>query len=307
MLIISMVKVAVIGVGNLGSCIAYEIARRNVANEIVLLDIRRELAEGNAGDISQALAFKSNIEVYAGDYSDLEDSRVIVITAGRPRTPQMKSRMELLESNKLIIKSVAEEIKRLNGEFVIVTLTNPVDVMNYLLWRYTHFKREKILGSAGQLDSARFRRVLSEKLNVPVSEVEGYVIGEHGEHMVPLFSRVKVKGNDVQFKPEEQKEILEELRKTAINVISKKGATIYAPACNTADIVQAILHDEKKLFVCSAVLNGEYNLRDISIGVPVLIGRGGAEKIIEWELSSDEMLSLERGALRLKSILSSLR
>ncbi|HIE14258.1 TPA: hypothetical protein EYP70_03190 [Candidatus Bathyarchaeota archaeon] len=164
-----------------------------------------------------------------------------------------------------------------------------------------------MLGSAGQLDSARFRRVLSEKLNVPVSEVEGYVIGEHGEHMVPLFSRVKVKGNDVQFKPEEQKEILEELRKTAINVISKKGATIYAPACNTADIVQAILHDEKKLFVCSAVLNGEYNLRDISIGVPVLIGRGGAEKIIEWELSSDEMLSLERGALRLKSILSSLR
>jgi len=301
-----MVKVAVVGVGNLGSCIAYEVARRGLADELVLVDIRKELAEGNAGDIEQALAFKSNTEVYAGDYVDLEDSKVIVVTAGKPRTPEMKSRMELLEANKRIIRDVASKIKGLTGDFVVITLTNPVDVMNYLVWRYTGLERECVIGSAGQLDSARFRKVLSRRFKVPVLEVDAYVIGEHGENMLPVFSRVRIKGESVTLKPEERSEVLKELRETALSVISKKGATIYAPANNTADLVEAVVKDEKRLLVCSAILNGEYGLKGLSIGVPALIGRRGAEEIIEWTLTDEEAQTLKRGAERLRSTISSL-
>jgi len=305
-LISSMVKVAVVGVGNLGSCIAFEVARRGLADELVLVDIRRELAEGNAGDIGQALAFKSNIEVYAGDYRGLEGSRVIVVTAGKPRTPEMKSRMELLEVNRRIIRDVASKIKNLKGDPVIVTLTNPVDVMNYLVWRCTGFERRRVIGSAGQLDSARLRIVLSRRFRVPVLEVEAYVIGEHGENMLPLFSRVRIKGESVTLKPEERLEVLKELRETALNVISKKGATIYAPATNTADLVEAVVEDQKKLLICSAVLNGEYGLKGLSIGVPAIIGRRGVEEIIEWTMTGEEAQTFKRGAERLKSTISSL-
>jgi len=306
-LLTSMIKVSVIGVGNLGSCIAYEIARRNLADELVLVDVRADLAEGNAGDISQALAFKSNINIFSGEYRDVEGSDLIILTAGKPRTPQMKSRMELLEANKNIIKSVIEGIKDMAKDSIIVTLTNPVDVMNYLVWLYGDFRRERVLGSAGQLDSARFRIVLSRRFRVPVLDVDGYVIGEHGENIVPVFSKVKVKGKKVNFTSNEKSEILEELRRTALNVISKKGATVYAPANNTVDIVEAVIKNEKKLFICSTVLNGEYGLKDVSIGVPVIVGKGGVEEIIEWDLSNDEADTLASGAERLSHVISKLR
>ncbi len=301
-----MVKVTVIGVGKLGSCIAYEVARRGLPDELVLVDIYRELAEGNAADIAQALAFESNLEVYAGDYADADGSDVIVVTAGKPRTPEMKSRMELLNVNARIIRSVAFEIKGLSGDFVVVTLTNPVDLMNYLMWRYTGIERFRVIGSAGQLDSSRFRRTLSRLYGVPVLEIDAYVIGEHGENQVPVFSKVRIRGERRSFTPEETARIRDELRETALRVISKKGATIYAPANNTADVIQAIVRNEKRLFVCSVVLDGEYGLRDVSVGVPVIIGRGGVEDIIEWSLDKDEEDIFRRGAERLKSVIESL-
>jgi malate dehydrogenase len=295
-----MRKATVVGVGNLGSCIAYELAARGIVDQLVLIDIYRELAEGNAEDIAQAVAFRSDVEVIPGDYEDADDSQVVVVTAGKPRTPRMKSRMDLLEANIRIIRSVASSLKGIRGEPVVVTLTNPVDVMNYVMWKVTGFDRRRVIGSAGMLDSARFRRALSRKLNVPVTEIEAYVIGEHGDSQVPVFSKVTVKGEKRRFSSREREEISEELRLSAINVISKKGGTVYAPACNTANMIQMILEDKGDLAVGSVVLNGEYGLRDISIGVPLELGREGAKGILEWELDDAERATFYKGAERLK-------
>ena len=301
-----MRKITVVGVGSLGSCIAYELASRKLADKLVLIDIYRDLAEGNAEDISQAMAFRSNIDVCAGDYGDAEGSDVIVVTAGKPRTPEMKSRMELLRVNFEIIKSVASKLREIGGEPIIVTLTNPVDVMNYVMWRLTGFDRRRVIGSAGMLDSARFRRAISRRLGVPVLDVEAYVIGEHGEHQVPVFSRVKVKGRSIKFSLDERKRLSEEIKQSALNVISKKGGTVYAPASNTANMIQMILENSGCKAVCSAILDGEYGLRDLSIGVPVELNRSGIKRIVEWRLSNDEMKTFLIGAEKLKRAIDSL-
>ncbi|RJS93208.1 malate dehydrogenase [Candidatus Bathyarchaeota archaeon] len=301
-----MKKATVIGVGSLGSCIAYELAARGIVDQIVLIDIYRELAEGNAEDISQAMAFRNNVEVIPGSYDDADESEVIIVTAGKPRTPDMKSRMDLLNVNLRIIKSVASSIKGIRGEPVVVTLTNPVDIMNYVMWRHTGFERNRIIGSAGMLDSARFRKALSRRLAVPVLDIEAYVLGEHGDNQTPLFSRVKVKGKKRTFSIEERREITEEIRRSALNVISKKGGTVYAPASNTVNMIQMIIEDSSSLAVSSVVLNGEYGLRDISIGVPVELGRGGVKRILEWELDEDEKATFYRGAENLRRTIKTL-
>jgi len=299
-----MIKVAIIGVGNLGSSIGYEIAGRGIVDELVLIDTIRELAEGNAADIEQALAFRNNMKVYAGGYEYAKGSDVVIVTAGKPRTPDMRSRMELLRSNMKIIRDVALELREIGGAPVVITLTNPVDVMNYLMWSYTHFDRSRILGSAGQLDSSRFRAVLSRILNVPVLDVEAYVIGEHGDSQVPVFSRVKIKGEKRTFPNAEKEKINEELKGAASEVISKKGATIFAPANNTADVVESVLQDKRDLAVCSVVLDGEYDVRGVSIGVPTILGRLGVEEIVEWNLDVAERKLFYMGVQELKDTIS---
>jgi len=293
----------VIGVGNLGSCIAYEIANRGLVDELVLVDILRELAEGNAADIKQAVAFRNNVEVTAGDYSDAEGSQVIVVTAGKPRTPEIKSRMELLAVNKGIVSNVALNIKGLKSEPVVITLTNPVDIMNYLMWRGTGLNRRKTLGSGGMLDSARFRTVLGRKTSVPIVEIEAYVIGEHGDNQVPLFSQIRMEGQRAILGRGQRAELANELKESALNVISKKGATIFAPANTTVNMVEAILRDEKRVAVCSVVLDGEYGLRDVSIGVPVRLGKQGVEAVLEWELEEEEKRLFHNGAEYLRRTL----
>lgn len=292
-----------IGVGNLGSCIAYEIANRGLVDELVLVDILRELAEGNAADIKQAVAFRNNVEVTAGDYSDAEGSQVIVVTAGKPRTPEIKSRMELLAVNKGIVSNVALNIKGLKSEPVVITLTNPVDIMNYLMWRGTGLNRRKTLGSGGMLDSARFRTVLGRKTSVPIVEIEAYVIGEHGDNQVPLFSQIRMEGQRAILGRGQRAELANELKESALNVISKKGATIFAPASTTVNMVEAILRDEKRVAVCSVVLDGEYGLRDVSIGVPVRLGKQGVEAVLEWELEEEEKRLFHNGAEYLRRTL----
>jgi malate dehydrogenase len=301
-----MIKVTVVGVGNLGSCIAYEIACRGLADRIVLVDVCHELAEGNAADIAQAMAFRNNTEVIAGNCEDARGSKVIVVTAGKPRTPDMESRMSLLEANRKIIMSVASDLKKLGGTPVIVTLTNPVDLMNYVMWRSIGMDRRRVLGSAGMLDSARFRTVLSIKYEMPSLDVDAYVIGEHGDNQVPVFSQVMVKKQKKSFTATERVEIMNRLKESALQVISKKGATIYAPASNTANIVEAMIRDEKKAAVCSFVLKGEYGLRDVSLGVPVVLGRDGVEKVLEWDLDEHEKTSFYKGAEQLKDTLKTM-
>jgi malate dehydrogenase len=301
-----MKKATVIGVGNLGSCIAYEIANRGLVDHLVLIDVAQELAEGNAADIAQAMAFRANVDVTVGDYENASGSQVIVVTAGRPRTPEMKSRSELLEANSRIIKAVASSLKGADENSVIITLTNPVDAMNFIMWKNTGLDRRRVIGSAGMLDSARFRTVLAGILQVPKLAVEAYVVGEHGDNQVPLFSQVQVGNKTRLFTEDERSFILGELKRSALEVIAKKGATIFAPANNTANMVQMILKDEKKTAVCSVVLDGEYGLNNVSIGVPVVLGRNGVEKVLEWELNKKEMEAFTNGAESLKKTIKAL-
>lgn len=296
-----MSKATVIGTGSLGSCIAYEIANRGLVDELVLIDVYKDLAEGNAEDIEQALAFRNNVKVYAGDYDDARGSQVIVVTAGKPRTPEMKSRLDLLKVNKVILQDVASKLKQIDGDYVVVTLTNPVDVMNYLMWKHTGFNAKRIVGSAGQLDSSRFKVALSRRYSVPIMDIEAYVIGEHGESQVPVFSKVRIKGKEKRFTLRERGEIQKEIQESALKVISKKGATIFAPANNSVNVIQHILKDEKRLAACSVMLNGEYGLTDISIGVPVVLGGRGVEKVLEWGLNEEEEKAFYQGAERIKT------
>jgi len=295
-----LVKTAVIGVGTLGSCIAYEVANRGLVNELLLVDVVKELAEGQAADIKQALAFRNNTEVYSGEYEDTFNSDLIVIAAGKARTPEMKSRLELLQVNAQIIRDVATRLRSVKSDCVFITLTNPLDMINYLVWRTTGRDRRYVVGSSGQLDSARFRTVLAKQLSVPVLDVEAYVIGEHGEYQLPLFGNVTVRGAAKTFGEESRREILTALKDYALTVVQKKGATVYAPANNTAEMVEAILKDQNRLTCCSVVLDGEYGLSDLSIGVPVILGRQGVEAIVEWDLSPSEREALYAGAQELK-------
>jgi malate dehydrogenase len=286
-----MNKVSVIGVGGVGS---------------FLIDKFHELAEGNAADINQALAFTNNVKIKAGNYEDAEKSQVIIVTAGKPRTHDMKSRMDLLKINKKIIEDVASNIKELSNNPIVITLTNPVDIMNYIMWNKTKLNRMKILGSASMLDSSRFRTVLRKKYEIPILEIESYVMGQHGDNQVPVFSQTRIKGEKKNFSEQQRTEIMSKLKQSALEVISKKGATIFAPANNTVNMIQSILKDEKKICTCSVVLNGEYCLKNVSIGVPVKLGYDGVENILEWNLDEKEKAILYQGAHKMKELIKTI-
>ena len=189
-----MVKISVIGAGNLGSSIAYEIANRAIADEIVLIDILQDLAEGQAADIQQALPFKNKTQIYSGNYEKVGGSDIIILTAGKPRTPDIKDRLQLAEINIKIVKFIIQEIKKYSSQSVIITLTNPMDIINHFMYK-NGFSRNKAIGSGGQLDSARLKIVLG----FPEKEVEAFVLGEHGENQVPVFSRVRINGQTKYF------------------------------------------------------------------------------------------------------------
>lgn len=302
-----MVKVAIIGVGSLGSCIAFELAVKNLVDELILLDVVKPLAEGQAMDIAQSSASISDVEIKAGDYGDVADSDIVVITAGKPRTPHMKSRLELLSVNVPIVVDIAGRLKSIGFEGPIVTVTNPVDIMNLLTWKIVGLDRCKVLGSSSLLDSARFRLIISRRLNVKPSFVEGYVIGEHGSNQVPLFSKLKVMGKPVTLSVEEKNTISEELRGTALDVISKKGATVYAPASHTVALIESLLISDSSLSLASLVLNGEYGVEGLSIGVPFKPGNLKVNEIVEWSLDREEASLFHKGVEALKQAWSEVK
>lgn len=294
-----MPKLSVIGTGNLGAAIAQEIVGRGIVDELVLVDVLKDLAEGQAADIQQALPYRNRTKVYSGDYLAITNSDIIIITAGKPRTAEMKDRLVLAETNLKIVGSIIEQVKKYYPYAIIITITNPMDMINHFIHKQG-FPREKVIGSGGQLDSARFRVALG----FPEVDVEAYVLGEHGEDQVPLFSKVKINGRAKEFSEEEKVVVKDKIKQVALTVIQKKGATVFAPAVATADMVEAILKDQKKLMICSVNLNEEYGLTDVSLGVPVVLGRKGVEKIGEWELAKEELEQLREGGRKLKGLYS---
>lgn len=293
-------RVAVIGAGQVGATLAQRLLEARLA-EVVLVDIVSGLARGKALDLTHAgpLRGYDNRIVGTDDYSEVAGARVVVITAGRPRQPGM-DRMDLLRTNARIVKGVVEEVTRHAPEAYLVLVTNPLDVMTYLALRVSGKSRREVCGMAGALDSARLAALLAERLSVSVRDVQALVLGGHGDSMVPLRSHTTVAGVPVtEFLSEEElAPLVERTRRAGAEVVGllQRGSAFYAPSAAAAAMVESILKDEKRLIPCSVLLEGEYGLEDVCVGVPVKLGAGGVEEVVELALSEEERAALGRSA-----------
>lgn len=297
-----MSKVTVIGAGNVGATCANVLVTNQVADEVVLLDIKEGVAEGKAMDIMQTaniLGLNTRLTGVTNDYTMTEGSDVVVITSGIPRKPGM-TREELIGVNAGIVKSVMDNVLKHSPEAVIVCISNPMDTMTYLIHKTSGLPKNRIIGMGGALDSARFKYFLSLALGANPNEVEGIVIGGHGDTtMIPLTRYAAYRGIPAStLLPAEQ------LEKVAADTMVG-GATLtkllgtsawYAPGAAGAQVVAAVLHDQKRVISCSALLDGEYGQKDLCIGVPCVLGKNGIEKIVEFDLTDAEKALFEKSA-----------
>ena len=287
-------KVTVVGAGAVGASCAEYIALKNFASEVVLVDIKEGFAEGKAMDLMQTASlngFDTRIKGVTGDYSQTAGSDVAVITSGIPRKPGM-TREELIGTNANIVKSVVEQLVKYSPNVIVIIVSNPMDTMAYLVHKATKLPKNHIIGMGGALDSARFRYRLAEALNAPISDVDGMVIAAHSDSgMLPLTRLATYRGVPVsEFLSEERLAKVAEDTKVGGATLTKLLGTSawYAPGAAVSALVQAIACDQKKLFPCSVVLEGEYGQKDVSVGVPVVIGKDGVEKIVEIALNDAE-------------------
>jgi len=293
-----MKKISLIGAGQIGGTLAHLIGLKELVDEVVLFDVASGIAKGKALDIAQSSSVDGfNVKFSGTDiYEDIKNSDVIIITAGVPRKPGM-SRDDLLGINLKIIKQVAEGIKKHSSDAFVICITNPLDVMVMAFQKYSNLPTNKVVGMAGILDSSRFKLFLSLELNVSVKEIETMVMGGHGDTMVPLPRFTKVSGKPLLDLVSEGKISLERLeginqrtRDGGAEIVKflEKGSAFYAPAASGVEMASAYLNDKKKILPCAAYLNGEYGIDGLYAGVPVVIGKNGAEKIEEINLDDKE-------------------
>jgi len=291
-------KISLIGAGQIGGTLAHLIGIKELVDEVVLFDVASGIAKGKALDIAQSSSVDGfNVKLKGtDDYKDIKDSDIIIITAGVPRKPGM-SRDDLLSINLKIIKQVAEGVKTNAPNAFVICITNPLDVMVMAFQKYSGLPTNKVVGMAGILDSSRFKLFLSLEFNVPVKDIEAMVMGGHGDTMVPLPRFTKISGKPLLNYVEEGKISLERLesinqrtRDGGAEIVKylEKGSAFYAPAASGVQMAEAFLKDEKKLLPCAAYLNGEFGVKDIYAGAPVVIGRNGVEKIQEIDLDDKE-------------------
>lgn len=295
-------KVTVVGAGAVGASCAEYIAIKNFASEVVLVDIKENFAEGKAMDLMQTASlnsFDTKIVGTTGDYSKTAGSDVAVITSGIPRKPGM-TREELIGINAGIVKDVTSNLVKYSPDVIIIVVSNPMDTMTYLVHKTSGLPKNRIIGMGGALDSARFKYRLAEALDCPASDIEGMVIGGHSDvGMVPLIGKAVRNSVPVsEFISEERmQQVVEDTKVGGATLTKMLGTSAwYAPGAAVSALVQAIAQDSKKMFPCSALCEGEYGLNDISIGVPVLLGKNGIEKIVEIDLSDQEMTKLQESA-----------
>ena len=291
-------KISLIGAGQIGGTLAHLLGLKEVVSDVVLFDVASGVAKGKALDIAQSSSVDGFNVKFSGtnNYKDIKNSDVIIITAGVPRKPGM-SRDDLLGINLKIMKQVAEGIKSNCPDAFVICITNPLDVMVMALQKYSNLPKNKVVGMAGILDSSRYKLFLSEELNVPVKKIEALVMGGHGDTMVPLPGFTKINGkklldlvNEGIITKERIEEINQRTRDGGAEIVKylEKGSAYYAPAASGVEMAISYINDEKKLLPCAVYINGEYGVKDIYAGVPVIIGKNGVEKIMEINLLSNE-------------------
>ncbi len=306
-------KITLIGAGQIGGTLAHLIALKELA-DVILFDVAAGIAKGKALDIAQSSPVDGfNVSLSGTDnYKDTKNSDVIIITAGVPRKPGM-TRDDLLGINLKIIKQVAEGIKKTSPNAFVICITNPLDVIVMALQKYSGLPKNKVVGMAGILDSSRFIYFLSQELKIPVQKIKSFVLGGHGDSMVAMLGSTEVEGKkitdlvkDGKLSQEKLNQIIDRTKKGGAEIVKylEKGSAFYAPAASGVEMAESYLNNLKKQLPCAVHLNGEYGAKDIYAGVPVIIGSGGVEKIIELELSSEEKENFKKSVSAVKDLYS---
>ena len=300
--------ISIIGAGKVGSAAAFNILRYRISN-VVLLDIFENLAKGEALDMMQtapAIEFDGKIKG-TSDFSEMEGSEIVIITAGEARKPGM-TRIDLVNKNAKIVKPIVKEVVRYAPECKLMLVTNPVDIMTYIAYKESGFERNRVFGMGNILDALRFRSHIALELNVSREDVRALVIGEHGDSMVPLVEYASVSGIPITclLRKKQIEKIVNLTITSGSDVIKLKGSTTYAPAAVIGIMADAILRGRNRVMGVSTYLQGEYGFSDVSIGVPVILGRNGVEKILELELMPETKKRLEKSVLTIKEAIKKL-
>ena len=298
------IKISIVGAGFVGSTIAYTLMIQGAATEIVLVDVAKAKAEGEAMDIEHGSPFAAESLVRAGDYADTKNSDIVIITAGTNQKPG-ETRMDLILRNAAIMRDVAQNVAQFSPDAIFLIVSNPVDVMAYMFQRETGVPARRVIGSGTNLDSARFRYLLSQQFGVDSHSVQAYILGEHGDSEFPAWSLTNIAGQSVdaasaefgrEFSADDKTRMGEAVKNAAYEIINRKGATYYGIAMSAARICTAILRDEKSIIPLSVLLNGEYGIDDVYLSVPVVVGSRGVERILTPRLTDEELTQLQNSA-----------
>lgn len=301
-------RVVVIGMGNVGSSYAFSLINQNITDEMVLIDLNKEKTEGDAMDLNHGIPFGAPTKIWAGDFSDCEDADLVVITAGANQKPG-ETRLDLIEKNAKIFKGIVGSVMDSGFNGIFIVATNPVDVLSYATWKFSGLPMERVIGSGTILDTARFRFLLSEYFDIDVRNIHGYIMGEHGDTELPIWSQTRIGSEPIErymskYTPNGKQEDLDEIfvnvRDAAYHIIERKGATHYAIAMGLARLTKAILRNEHSILTVSTLMKGEYGLDDLYIGVPAIVSQQGVERPIEIDLTDEEMEKLHHSANVLK-------
>jgi L-lactate dehydrogenase len=308
------VKVAVVGAGFVGATFAYALLQSGLASEIVLIDTNRAKAEGEAMDLNHAVPLARPARVWAGDYTDCSGAAVTVITAGSNQRPG-ETRLDLAGRNASIFQSIVPQVSRHNPNGILLVASNPVDVLTYAAWKLSGLPKERVIGSGTILDTARFRYLLSQYFQVDARSVHAYIIGEHGDSEVPVWSLANIAGmhlpvycaqNNMQCVNSDLEDIFHQTRDAAYEIIKRKGATYYAIGNGLLRIVEAILRDQSTVLSVSSYIENFYEISDVFLSLPCIVDRGGVERVLRLELAPDEILGVRNSANLLRQMISNL-
>lgn len=308
-------KVAVIGTGFVGASTAFALSLNQHANEMVLIDANKNKAIGEAMDINHGLSFVGQMSVYAGEYSDCADCDVIIITAGLGRKPG-ETRLDLAKKNAMVAKDIVSGIMQYYNSGVILVVSNPVDILTYLIQKWSDLPAGRVIGTGTVLDSSRFRYLLSRRLNVDIRNVHGYIIGEHGDSQLPAWSATHIAGKNIDeycslpdsgFTEADKPVIAEEVKKAGAEIIKSKGATYYAIAVTVNTIVETLLKNQNTIRTVSSVIRGNYGIRDVALSLPAVIGSDGIEDILDLKLTLQEEDALRYSAEQVDLVLREVR
>jgi len=304
-------KIVVVGSGAVGSTFAYTVLLKGLANELVIIDINKDKAEGDALDLNHGLLLAQPMKIYAGDYPDCKNADIIVITAGAAQKSG-ETRLDLMQRNVVIFNQILTEILKYNDSAIFIIATNPVDILTYITIKLTNLPKNQIVGSGTLLDSARFRYLISQKIKIDPRSIHGMIIGEHGDSELPLWSLLNVAGVNLaevdygchfHLSNESMEEVYNNTKNAAYQIITKKGATYYAIALSLSRICEAILGDQKSILPLSAYLNDYKGISDVCLGIPCIVGRSGIEEVLDLPLNNTEEEQLKNSAMQLKNFI----